>query len=215
MDPTKIQSVDVLKDDSAKEKYGEKGKNGVIIITTKKHQSENGISLKINGTTVNKGDSSNVIVSSDHVSMEADDITVIGYKRENKSDKNGPVFEKAEFQASVDMEEWKNFLEKNIKPIMDEAEKNGFPNGKVTVDVRFIVEKDGSLSDIKIVKDPGFGIGPKVFEVMKNAPKFKPAIQNQHVVRSYYTQPITLVFTKTSELTGNLKQTSDRDVVQQ
>lgn len=33
IDPAKIQSIDVLKGDKAKEKYGEKGKNGVIEIT--------------------------------------------------------------------------------------------------------------------------------------------------------------------------------------
>ena len=34
--PETIESITVLKDQSAVEKYGEKGKNGVVIITTKK-----------------------------------------------------------------------------------------------------------------------------------------------------------------------------------
>ena len=36
IDPKTIESMDVLKDKSATDKYGEKGKNGVILITTKK-----------------------------------------------------------------------------------------------------------------------------------------------------------------------------------
>ncbi len=36
MDPETFQSVNVLKNETAKEKYGEKGKNGVVEITTKK-----------------------------------------------------------------------------------------------------------------------------------------------------------------------------------
>ena len=36
LDPNKIESVTVLKGDSAIEKYGDKGKNGVVIIKTKK-----------------------------------------------------------------------------------------------------------------------------------------------------------------------------------
>ena len=36
-DPKDIHNVTVLKEKAAKEKYGEKGKNGVIIITTKKY----------------------------------------------------------------------------------------------------------------------------------------------------------------------------------
>jgi len=38
--PNIIASITVLKDQSAIEKYGEKGKNGVIIVTTKLNQSE-------------------------------------------------------------------------------------------------------------------------------------------------------------------------------
>lgn len=36
LNPNEIESISVLKDESATKKYGEKGKNGVIIITTKK-----------------------------------------------------------------------------------------------------------------------------------------------------------------------------------
>ena len=36
IDPKDIESISVLKDKSATELYGEKGKNGVIIITSKK-----------------------------------------------------------------------------------------------------------------------------------------------------------------------------------
>ena len=36
INPHDIESVDVLKDHYAVERYGEKGKNGVIVITTKK-----------------------------------------------------------------------------------------------------------------------------------------------------------------------------------
>lgn len=35
IDPNKIESVTVWKDEKAKSLYGEKGKNGVIVITTK------------------------------------------------------------------------------------------------------------------------------------------------------------------------------------
>jgi protein TonB len=33
----------------------------------------------------------------------------------------------------------------------------------------------------------------KIVDMMKNSPKWKPAIQNGRPVRSYHTQPITLV----------------------
>jgi TonB family protein len=40
IDPESIHSVDVLKDNAATDKYGEKGKDGVIVIITKKHFQE-------------------------------------------------------------------------------------------------------------------------------------------------------------------------------
>lgn len=41
LDANKIEKVDVMKNGSAANKYGEKGKNGVVIITTKKHGTDN------------------------------------------------------------------------------------------------------------------------------------------------------------------------------
>lgn len=38
--PEDIETVEVLKDQKATEKYGEKGKNGVVIITTKKYKAK-------------------------------------------------------------------------------------------------------------------------------------------------------------------------------
>jgi TonB-dependent SusC/RagA subfamily outer membrane receptor len=39
IDPNDIASVDVIKDKSAVAAYGEKGKNGVIVITSKKYKT--------------------------------------------------------------------------------------------------------------------------------------------------------------------------------
>ncbi|RYY00334.1 MAG: energy transducer TonB, partial [Gammaproteobacteria bacterium] len=93
-------------------------------------------------------------------------------------------------------EEWRRFLEKYTQPIVQEVGKNA-QAGKYTVNVRFIVEKDGSISNVSILNDPGYGIGRKVLGMMKYVPKWKPAIQNEKVVRSYHTQPITFVIADT------------------
>jgi TonB-dependent SusC/RagA subfamily outer membrane receptor len=39
IDPNDIASIDVIKDKNAVAAYGEKGKNGVILITSKKHKA--------------------------------------------------------------------------------------------------------------------------------------------------------------------------------
>jgi TonB-dependent SusC/RagA subfamily outer membrane receptor len=48
-DPSLIESIDVLKDKSATEKYGEKGANGVIEIKLKPSKNEEGIKVGYNG----------------------------------------------------------------------------------------------------------------------------------------------------------------------
>lgn len=66
---------------------------------------------------------------------------------------------------------------------------------KGTVKVSFIVEKDGSLSEIKILEDLGHGTGESAVNVLKKSPKWNPAIQNGRIVRSAYSLPIRLDLT--------------------
>jgi len=49
LDPNDVKSVDVLKGENAVKTYGEKGKNGVIIITTKNYNPKASIVLKTPG----------------------------------------------------------------------------------------------------------------------------------------------------------------------
>ncbi|MDD6000703.1 MAG: TonB family protein [Bacteroidales bacterium] len=51
VDASQIKSILVLKDQEAIDKYGEKGANGVIIVTTKKSKKENANPVKIRVTT--------------------------------------------------------------------------------------------------------------------------------------------------------------------
>lgn len=63
---------------------------------------------------------------------------------------------------------------------------------EVRVIVSFVVEKDGSLSDIKVLRDPGFGVGAEAVRVLKAMPKWEPAKQNGAKVRSQFTLPISI-----------------------
>lgn len=56
----------------------------------------------------------------------------------------------------------------------------------------FIVEKDGSLTDIKVLRDLGMGTGEEAVRMLKKSPKWKPGIQNGRPVRVQYTLPIVL-----------------------
>jgi len=78
------------------------------------------------------------------------------------------------------------FLQKNINyPIL--AKENNI-QGKVYL--QFIVERDGSLTDIAIVREPGSGLGDEAKRVLKMSPHWKPGIQNGKPVRVQYTIPV-------------------------
>ncbi|RTY92515.1 energy transducer TonB [Flavobacterium sp. GT3R68] len=63
---------------------------------------------------------------------------------------------------------------------------------KGKVYVTFVVEKDGSLTDIKVIRDIGFGTGKEAIRVLKSSPKWVPGEQNGKKVRVLYSLPITI-----------------------
>lgn len=65
-----------------------------------------------------------------------------------------------------------------------------FLGGKVYVS--FIIEKDGSVADIKVLRDVGFGTGKEAIRVLELCPKWSPGRQNGKNVRCSYSLPISL-----------------------
>lgn len=65
-----------------------------------------------------------------------------------------------------------------------------FKSGKVFAS--FVIEKDGSVTDIKILRDCGFGTAEETKRVLALSPKWIPAIQNNKPVRCQYSIPIVL-----------------------
>ncbi|HZX59860.1 MAG TPA: TonB family protein [Mucilaginibacter sp.] len=66
--------------------------------------------------------------------------------------------------------------------------------GKVIV--ALTVEKDGSLTDIKSIKDVGYGSAEEAIKVLKTSPKWLPGYQNGAPVRVRYTLPINFTLVK-------------------
>ena len=84
------------------------------------------------------------------------------------------------------------FLSKNIQYPESMLTKN--VQGKELISVT--VETDGSLSDIKVVKDLGCGAAKEVIRVLKMSPKWEPGYQNGNKVRVRYTIPISFNISK-------------------
>jgi beta-lactamase regulating signal transducer with metallopeptidase domain len=68
---------------------------------------------------------------------------------------------------------------------------SGF-KGKGNLIASFVVETDGSLSDIKIVKDLGKGTAEEFLRLLKTSPKWQPGTLNGKAVRVKYNVPIHL-----------------------
>lgn len=61
---------------------------------------------------------------------------------------------------------------------------------KGKVYVTFVVEKDGSLSGITVLKDIGYGTGKEAIRVLSSSPKWLPAEHNGYKVRCTFSLPI-------------------------
>lgn len=63
---------------------------------------------------------------------------------------------------------------------------------KGTMIVKFVVEPDGSLTDIAVERDLGYGAGAEAIRVIKKSKKWKPGIQNGRNVRVRYRVPFSI-----------------------
>lgn len=76
-----------------------------------------------------------------------------------------------------------------------------YPSGAIdagvkgTVTVSFVVERNGQLTDIKVLKDMSYGTGQAAINLLKRAKPWNPGIQNGRPVRVAYTLPIRLDLT--------------------
>jgi protein TonB len=83
--------------------------------------------------------------------------------------------------------EWSRYLQKNLR-YPDKAIDNGTQD---VVRVQFIVDKDGNISEVQALNDPGDGLAEEAVRIIKRGPKWKPAEQNGQKVIFRNIQAIT------------------------
>ncbi len=81
---------------------------------------------------------------------------------------------------------WAKFLNKNLR-FPPAAQEDGV-SGRVYMS--FVIEKDGSLSNISVEKGAGHGFDEEAARVLKLAKAWKPGMQNGQPVRVRYVIPI-------------------------
>ncbi len=227
IDPNEIESLDILKDSKATSKYGEKGKNGVIEISTKdKMANVPAVNLDKNNT-VNIVENSLIIVDGKEITNDEmknipanriESITVLkgesGELKYGQKGKNGvveiqtkpfdikqvtgkqndtvpdKVFTKVETEASFPggQPAWIKYISRQIQASIDT-----FTNADYgTCVVRFIVNTDGSVSDVQATTMQGTMLARVSVDAIRKGPKWIPASQKGHTVASYRLQPVTL-----------------------
>ncbi len=108
-------------------------------------------------------------------------------------DDENKIFTKVEQEAEFPGGQgaWRRYLENNLNanaPI-----DGGAAPGTYTVIVKFVVSKDGTLSDITAETNNGSGMEKEAIRAIQRGPKWKPALQNGRNVNAYRRQPITFV----------------------
>lgn len=94
------------------------------------------------------------------------------------------VEEDAEFPGGL--EALSKYLSENIK--YPQLAKENNIEGRVFVS--FVVEKDGRVGNIKILRDIGGGCGAEAVRVVKSMPRWKPGKQRGKPVRSQFNLPV-------------------------
>jgi periplasmic protein TonB len=107
------------------------------------------------------------------------------------ADSTDSPFTRVEVEAAFPggAKEWIKYLQKNLNPNVPAS--NNARKGRYMVIVRFIVSKDGSISDVVAETNHGYGMENEVKRVIQTGPKWTPAMQNGNIVKAYRRQPIT------------------------
>lgn len=209
INPEDVESITVLQKDAAVSKYGDKGSNGVIVINTKKKDDIKELVKKLPGAEMD--DAGNIKVNGKSVAK----ITLEGKEVFNKEDSIYNVVAHNARYPGGDTECFK-FLSENVR----------YPKlclyfgvqGRVLIN--FVVEKDGSISNIRKLRGAGKvlsevdvtsykeenpesteelkagqDLGDLLYEeavrVMKLMPKWEPAKDKDgNVVRSRFALPV-------------------------
>ena len=202
LNPEEFESVSVLKNPSSISLYGNEGKNGVILITTK---------TGLKGNLQKKSDEINVFEYSAKEGLDGDvyykkiedgnnkvetnvPIKVtnvpITHKNADPTKINDPVFYTVEKPSEFPggLKGWENYLMNNLDRNL--PNRNKAVPGKYTVKLNFIVSKNGDVQNVIAENNPGYGTAEEAIRVIEKGPKWIPAEQNGKKVNYLMKQVI-------------------------
>ena len=86
-----------------------------------------------------------------------------------------------------DLSKFRNWVQSNVK-YPQIALENGIQGNVV---IKFVVEKDGKLSNIQVLQTPDKTLADAAVQVLQKSPKWKPGKQRNKPVRVTYTLPVS------------------------
>ena len=100
------------------------------------------------------------------------------------------IFTKVEVEAQFPGGEgaWARYVTKAVTNNIDELTEAGESG---TVHVKFVVSKDGSVSDVEAMDMKGTKLAEVAINAIRKGPKWVPAVQNGRNVNAYRVQPVT------------------------
>ena len=130
---------------------------------------------------------SNIVFADD--ASEFDDFEIVIEEKEEVIEEE-EIFVNAEemptFQGG-DLSKFRNWVQQNVK-YPQIALENGIQGNVV---IKFVVEKDGKLSNIQVLQAPDKTLADAAVAVLQRSPKWKPGKQRSKPVRVTYTLPVS------------------------
>jgi N-acetylmuramoyl-L-alanine amidase len=171
MQPTDIQSMDIIKGDQAIRLYGQEAANGAIVIVTKEYAKQTA------PLYVKEVKPYSVMVDP---SLKATNV------------KHGEtIFTITEIPAEFPggNPAWEQYLLRNLNSSV--IKDNGGPVGKYTVVVSFLVDKGGNISSVQALNDPGYGAKAAAENLIIKGPHWKPAVHDGQLVNTSVKRTIS------------------------
>ena len=214
IDPETIYSMNVLKDKSpsekpATDKYGEKGKNGVIEITTKENIGK--VLVVINGEVKGKDGLSSIkwediksmnVLKNEYAVKKYGDkgkdgvIEVTTYKEGEKRPDQKVIESGPGDEPYVVVEESPEFIGGNDAMVAYINNSLKYPaeavKGKITgkVTVSFVVSAKGKVKDVAVVKSVNPVLDAEAVRVVSSMPDWKPGKQSGKGVDVLFRVPV-------------------------
>jgi outer membrane biosynthesis protein TonB len=109
----------------------------------------------------------------------------------NKQNSEDMVFTKVDKEASFPggLAGWTKYVTRAINSDIDAISEN---KEFGTATIRFIVDKNGNVSDVEAITMKGSQLAKTAVEAIRKGPKWTPAQQNGRFVTAYRLQPVTL-----------------------